>query len=147
MLLNDPMTVRPMGRWADHGACVGYRQEHGDERWLEVWFPDPGNQYQHREAKAICAGCPSRQECLDWAIQNRVNYGVWGGTTHAERRRIWAKMRREGRGVTRVRPRPACGTEAGYKWENRYSDTTCPSCRLAHTETVKAQKKRRRRGP
>jgi WhiB family redox-sensing transcriptional regulator len=41
-------------------------------------------------AKSMCAGCPSRERCLEWAIR-REEFGVWGGTTARER----AAMRRE----------------------------------------------------
>ena len=47
-------------------------------------------------AKAICAACPLRQKCLDWAIA-REEFGVWGGTTARER----AAIRRQ-RGVRLV---------------------------------------------
>ena len=39
-------------------------------------------------ALKICAGCPVREECLDWALETRVRYGVWGGATERERRRM-----------------------------------------------------------
>lgn len=39
------------------------------------------------QAKAVCAGCPVRAECLDWAIEhNEMEHGVWGGQTPHERR-------------------------------------------------------------
>ena len=40
------------------------------------------------EAKAICAGCPVRGECLAYALRNRENDGVWGGRDPAERRKL-----------------------------------------------------------
>ena len=40
------------------------------------------------EAKAICAVCPVRAECLDWSIATRQSDGVWGGLTENERRRV-----------------------------------------------------------
>ena len=40
------------------------------------------------EAKAICSGCPVRQECLDYALDSRQAYGIWGGKTPTERRRM-----------------------------------------------------------
>jgi len=39
-------------------------------------------------ALKICAGCPVQDECLDWALETRVRYGVWGGATERERRRM-----------------------------------------------------------
>ena len=40
------------------------------------------------DAVKICRGCPVREECLDWALETRVRYGIWGGTTERERRRM-----------------------------------------------------------
>jgi transcription factor WhiB len=42
-----------------------------------LFFPDPGE--SDREAKAICAACPVRAECLTVAVANGERYGVWGG--------------------------------------------------------------------
>jgi WhiB family redox-sensing transcriptional regulator len=41
-----------------------------------------------RDPKDICRSCPHRQPCLDWALATRQVFGVWGGTTPAERARI-----------------------------------------------------------
>ena len=38
--------------------------------------------------KAICLGCPVRTECLADALDNRVEFGVWGGMTERERRAL-----------------------------------------------------------
>lgn len=40
------------------------------------------------EARRICSGCPVRQECLEWALDTRVPYGIWGGLTERQRRRL-----------------------------------------------------------
>ena len=42
---------------------------------------------QHR-AKTVCKGCPVRTECLADALDNRVEFGVWGGLTERERRAL-----------------------------------------------------------
>ena len=39
-------------------------------------------------AKAVCSGCPVRTECLSDALDNRVEFGVWGGMTERERRAL-----------------------------------------------------------
>ena len=39
-------------------------------------------------AKAICATCPVQQECLDFALKTRQEFGIWGGTTEDERRAL-----------------------------------------------------------
>ncbi|MFH1104600.1 MAG: WhiB family transcriptional regulator [Actinomycetota bacterium] len=40
------------------------------------------------EAIRICRGCPVVAECLEWALESRVRYGIWGATTERERRRM-----------------------------------------------------------
>ncbi|WP_028648526.1 WhiB family transcriptional regulator [Nocardiopsis sp. CNT312] len=42
-------------------------------------------------AKLICGGCPVRTECLSDALDNRVEFGVWGGMTERERRALLRK--------------------------------------------------------
>lgn len=41
-----------------------------------------------REAARLCAGCPVKLECLADALDNRVEYGVWGGMTERQRRAV-----------------------------------------------------------
>lgn len=50
---------------------------------------------RERKAKAICATCPVRIECLEYAIRIRETHGIWGGLTETERRVLANK--REGR--------------------------------------------------
>jgi hypothetical protein len=54
----------------------------------EVFFPEKGGSF--RDAKRICAMCPVRQECLDWALENREPFGIWGGKSVSERQKIRA---------------------------------------------------------
>jgi WhiB family redox-sensing transcriptional regulator len=44
-------------------------------------------------ARRICANCPVKSPCLEYALRNGVDHGVWGGTSERERRRI-ARQRR-----------------------------------------------------
>ena len=44
------------------------------------------------EAKATCVECPLRADCLKWALDNEEVFGVWGGLTARERRRIQKKQ-------------------------------------------------------
>lgn len=52
----------------------------------DVFFPDKGGSLG--EAKAICRECEVRYECLNYALNNNINYGIWGGTSERERRYI-----------------------------------------------------------
>jgi len=49
----------------------------------KVFYPKHAS--RNAEPIAICNRCPHRQPCLDWAIETRQNFGVWGGTSAEER--------------------------------------------------------------
>ncbi|MCX4681334.1 WhiB family transcriptional regulator [Streptomyces sp. NBC_01433] len=63
--------------WHEDAAC---RSADPDEL-----FADSTRQ---NRAKAVCTGCPVRTECLAEALDNRVEFGVWGGMTERERRAL-----------------------------------------------------------
>jgi WhiB family redox-sensing transcriptional regulator len=52
----------------------------------DLWFPEKGG--STREAKRICAGCDLRAACLEYALKRDDRFGVWGGLSEAERRRL-----------------------------------------------------------
>jgi WhiB family redox-sensing transcriptional regulator len=52
----------------------------------EAFFPEKGG--STREAKRVCAECTVRQECLDYALSNDERFGIWGGLSERERRRL-----------------------------------------------------------
>lgn len=59
----------------------------GPEKIDNPWFPPRGktaNKYIV-QAKAICATCPVRQECEDWALDRKIRGGVYGGYSFGER--------------------------------------------------------------
>lgn len=55
----------------------------------EAFFPERGG--STREAKRICARCEVREECRDYAMGNDERFGVWGGLSERERRRLKRK--------------------------------------------------------
>ncbi|WP_456927269.1 MULTISPECIES: WhiB family transcriptional regulator [unclassified Geodermatophilus] len=52
----------------------------------EAFFPEKGG--STREAKRVCAGCDVRTECLEYALANDERFGIWGGLSERERRRV-----------------------------------------------------------
>lgn len=69
--------------WRDAALCA---QVGGD-----VWFPEKGASV--REAKRICGGCLVRTECLEYALEHAIRYGIWGGTTERQRRAMKPRSR------------------------------------------------------
>jgi WhiB family redox-sensing transcriptional regulator len=59
----------------------------------DLWFSD---QPRHQdEARRICHSCPVQHECLEYALLEHENHGIWGGESERSRRRI-ARQRRVG---------------------------------------------------
>lgn len=66
------------GDWRAAGNCVGVDPD--------LFFPKRGE--STREAKAVCQGCTVRDECLEHALARPERYGIWGGASERERRRL-----------------------------------------------------------
>ena len=64
--------------WMSHGLCA--------EVDPDLWFPETGE--SNREAKALCRRCPVRDDCLDYALAHDARFGIWGGTSERDRRRM-----------------------------------------------------------
>jgi WhiB family redox-sensing transcriptional regulator len=54
-----------------------------------TFFPSDGVGVE--VAKRICATCPVKEPCLEYALEYRIDHGVWGGTSERQRRRILRK--------------------------------------------------------
>jgi len=65
-------------RWQDQAACLGMDPD--------LFFPERGA--STREAKSICRSCVVRGDCLEFALRNGEKFGIWGGMSERERRRI-----------------------------------------------------------
>ncbi|AZA09833.1 Transcriptional regulator WhiB2 [Corynebacterium pseudopelargi] len=52
----------------------------------EAFFPEKGG--STREAKRICSACSVRDECLEFALEHDERFGIWGGLSERERRRL-----------------------------------------------------------
>lgn len=91
--MTDVSTLPPVlvenWEWQVQAACRGMDTE-------SFFNPDRirGDSKRRREAaaKAVCAGCPVIDACLDWALTVGEPHGVWGGLTPEERNRTRAGM-------------------------------------------------------
>jgi WhiB family transcriptional regulator, redox-sensing transcriptional regulator len=78
--------------WMADGKCA--------ERPPGVFFPSDGVGVE--VAKRICAGCEVKAICLEYALRNRIDHGVWGGTSERERRRILRRRRLDREGISEL---------------------------------------------
>ena len=64
--------------WQRQANCMGVDPD--------LFFPERGA--STREAKEVCRGCVVREDCLEYALSNGEKFGIWGGMSERERRRI-----------------------------------------------------------
>jgi hypothetical protein len=83
--LADP--ARFAARWRQLAAC------HGVD--LDVFFPVRGE--TAGPARQVCAACPVREPCLEYALSNRITHGIWGGLTERERRPLRSRLVQDAR--------------------------------------------------
>ncbi|MDE0132413.1 MAG: WhiB family transcriptional regulator [bacterium] len=75
--LIDAMANDQLG-WQNYANCLGAD--------TDLFFPERGS--STRKAKAICGMCEVKIECLDFALDNGERFGIWGGLSERERRRV-----------------------------------------------------------
>lgn len=74
--------------WQEYAAC----RDEDPELFFPVSEVGPGAR-QVEQAKAVCARCTVRAECLRYALDAGLDHGVFGGTTDAERRKLARRTR------------------------------------------------------
>lgn len=68
-------SANPMGPWVERAACRGLN--------ATLFHPERGESAD--QAKAVCATCPVRTECLDYAMATDQQFGLWGGLSERGR--------------------------------------------------------------
>ncbi|WP_406516354.1 WhiB family transcriptional regulator [Streptomyces sp. NBC_00873] len=84
-----PRNTAPGLEWRHEAAC----------RWIDpdLFWPlgeSMAARQQAEQAKAVCATCPVRTQCLEWAVETRQDFGVWGGMSERERRGLHRRKAR-----------------------------------------------------
>jgi len=81
-LVPEPMELTPIpgdeDQWQERALCA--------QTDPEAFFPEKGG--STREAKRICLGCEVKDSCLEYALANDERFGIWGGLSERERRRL-----------------------------------------------------------
>ena len=76
--LADPLEVEGELAWQVEALCA--------QTDPEAFFPEKGG--STRDAKKVCGSCTVRSECLEYALSNDERFGIWGGLSERERRRL-----------------------------------------------------------
>jgi WhiB family redox-sensing transcriptional regulator len=74
----DLLLQKPEPVWQRQANCMGVDPD--------LFFPERGA--STREAKEVCRGCVVQEDCLEYALANGEKFGIWGGLSERERRRI-----------------------------------------------------------
>lgn len=74
--------------WMNNAACRG--------RTDIDFFPEDSYNTKAPKAVAICETCPVKQDCLEFAIENGIHYGIWGGLNYPQRKRYLRTTIRNG---------------------------------------------------
>ena len=85
--------LRP--RWMRQAACRG--------QGFDAWFSTDEVGEETDAARRVCAGCPVRTECLDYALDCSIRHGLWGGLSPSERAAL--NRRRRPQLTAKDRPR------------------------------------------
>ena len=113
--LVDALAVGELS-WQDYANCRGAD--------ADLFFPERGA--STRKAKAICGACEVKGECLDYAIEMGEKFGIWGGLSERERRRV--RRERQHRGVSGSRELSSASPQV--ESERPSADSTAkPECR------------------
>lgn len=87
-------------KWQEQGRChVNGRSAEETAKVQSLFFPDQGGKNNGAKAKAFCYRCDIREECLEYALLNRIPFGIWGGMNERERRVV---LKRRG-GIRAIR--------------------------------------------
>lgn len=79
-LLSEFSLIMQTFDWMDEAACRGRKDVD--------FFPEVGYNSKAPQAVRLCSVCPVKDDCLDFAIVNNIEHGIWGGTNPRQRRSL-----------------------------------------------------------
>lgn len=82
-------TLPGFGDTADDGQLAWQADALCAQTDPEAFFPEKGG--STRDAKKVCGSCPVKQQCLEYALSNDERFGIWGGMSERERRKLRKK--------------------------------------------------------
>lgn len=99
-----------MNEWREQAVCSQVDSD--------LWFPEKGEWGKSQQARDVCSRCPVINECLEFALTNGEVNGIWGGTTHEQRKELGYKEREH---------RKSDWCKRGHSLLNKYNVYVAPS--------------------
>jgi hypothetical protein len=123
-----PPVLPPLGNWARDAACANEGHH--------TFFPEKQQSHLMDKAKRLCCSCTVREECLAYALANKIDFGYWGGMSGRQRR----AMRKDER--ANRPPRPILeGVEHGTSYAYK-KGCGCLPCKLAERRMKRERRER-----
>lgn len=99
----------------------------------DLWYPEKGG--STKKAKKVCSNCPVREQCLNYAMDHNERFGIWGGYSERERRKL-------NRGID-ITPTPSHG---GHQPSHACYQRGCrhPECCEANAAAARAYRARKK---
>jgi hypothetical protein len=133
--------------WRGYAACAELAEP-------DVMYPEASDKIGLEAARAVCAACPVKRECLDEALAEEggrtkdSRFGVRAGRTPSQRFGIYQSRRPSSQTETKPRgpgrSKSGCGTAAAYERHCRFGEPIDDSCRAAHNEKSRRHRARQR---
>lgn len=118
--------------WQDEAACFDSGVN---------FFPSRGD--ETAEAKAICARCPVRTDCLEYALNLNIRFGVWGGKSERQRKRMRVERGRTVAEYQRDFVQPVPGANHGTRWAYEGLGCRCDECVAGQREKGRIERQKR----
>ena len=116
--LTDLFDATDEQEWQERALCA--------QTDPEAFFPEKGG--STREAKRICLGCDVKDDCLEYALAHDERFGIWGGLSERERRKLKKRVvpprEQPHRGTLRgIVPRQRCAQPAARSGDERAANS------------------------
>ena len=116
--------------WRSDAACLGMG--------TDIFFPGRGQWQKIEKAKAICSSCPVSTECLADANRDHANSGIWGATSHRQRRAVRSTAQETRKPIRH-------GSSGGARNHRDRDETVCTECRIRENADSKRRQDARRK--
>lgn len=74
-------------KWREESACKGLDPN--------MFFPGPNDTEDQEEAHKVCSSCPVTEECMEYALANNIDHGIWGDMSERQRKKFRRNLKKQ----------------------------------------------------